>query len=744
MVIYPPQDQGCNVDMNQHFSQNQAEIDSFFGWEMVFNSTNYAMLLIEYQDGVFQFVRNNALHKNLTGFFDIYGKKPVELLGKRIGGKLIRYYEQCIGTGERVIYEQKYHFAPGNRIWQTEIMPISDQNGIRYLLSCSKDVTDLKAAQDENKVLLQRLQSMFSQHAAIMVIIEPITGKILDVNPAACNFYGYSRAELLDLFISDINMLPPEEVERQSLYALKSKQEYFLFPHRLKNGEIRMVDVYSCPIEDEGKKVLYSIILDVTDRETYRNELIREKEMFRTTLQSIGDGVVTTDTRGVITSLNPVAQELTGWSMKEAEGRPFTEVFQLKSEETGKPVENPIKKVLETGLIIGLANHTVLLTRDGRTVPIADSAAPIKAEDGKIDGVVMVFRDVSKEKEHSDQIIYLSYHDPLTGLYNRRYIEKAISLLDTEENLPISMIMGDVNGLKITNDVFGHEAGDILLRQVADTLQKSCMEGNLVARWGGDEFVIIMPRSNAAAAEKVINKIRDNCNTACDAKIKISLSLGCAVKKAKEESIQALLRVAEEYMYHQKLLDGKSYRNTIINTLLATLYEKSTETEEHAKRLEAFCHSIGQSLGLSSKDMDDLSLLAILHDIGKVAINQNILQKPSQLTPEEWEEMRRHPEIGYRIAQATPELAVVADYILSHHERWDGKGYPRGISGKEIPLICRILAVADAYDAMTNDRVYRKAMGKEDAVTELKKNAGTQFDASIVELFTGIIRNSDT
>jgi len=159
----------------------------------------------------------------------------------------------------------------------------------------------------------------------------------------------------------------------------------------------------------------------------------------------------------------------------------------------------------------------------------------------------------------------------------------------------------------------------------------------------------------------------------------------------------------------------------IISPLLATLYEKSMETEEHSKRIEVNCHSIGWKLQLSSKEMDELSLLAILHDIGKVEVNPNILKKPAPLTPAEWEEMKRHPEIGYRIVQAIPGFANIADFILSHHERWDGKGYPRGLKEKEIPLVCRILAVTDAYDAMTNDRVYRKAKSKNEAVSELKK-----------------------
>ncbi len=178
---------------------------------------------------------------------------------------------------------------------------------------------------------------------------------------------------------------------------------------------------------------------------------------------------------------------------------------------------------------------------------------------------------------------------------------------------------------------------------------------------------------------------------------------------------------------------------SIINTLLAILYEKSMETEEHSKRLETYCHSIGRKLRLSSKEMDELSLFALLHDIGKVEINPDILKKPSSLTAEEWAEMKRHPEIGYRIAQTIPELATVSDYILSHHERWDGKGYPRGLKGEEIPLPCRILAVTDAFDAMTNDRVYREAMSREEAILELEENAATQFDPAITNLFVEII-----
>jgi HD-GYP domain-containing protein (c-di-GMP phosphodiesterase class II) len=216
--------------------------------------------------------------------------------------------------------------------------------------------------------------------------------------------------------------------------------------------------------------------------------------------------------------------------------------------------------------------------------------------------------------------------------------------------------------------------------------------------------------------------------------------MGCDVK-LHTESFKRTIQSAEEKMYHQKLLEGKSYKNSIITTLLATLHERSNETEEHDIRIKKYCMAIGSELKLSSEEMNELSLLAILHDIGKVGIHQGVLQKPGPLSSVEWEEMKRHPEIGYRIAQNTPELTVVAKYILSHHERWDGNGYPRRLKEESIPLLCRIISVVDAYDAMTNDRAYRKAISKNEAMKELEVNAGTRFDPRIVKVFLNLISN---
>ncbi|HEX3026346.1 MAG TPA: diguanylate cyclase, partial [Clostridia bacterium] len=383
-----------------------------------------------------------------------------------------------------------------------------------------------------------------------------------------------------------------------------------------------------------------------------------------------------------------------------------------------------------------------LINKYGKSVPIADSAAPIRDKSGTIFGVVMVFRDVTLEKAQENRILFLSYHDALTGLYNRRYLESEARRILSAEELPITVVMGDVNGLKITNDVFGHKFGDSLLQDVAKVLRRNCRSGDIIIRWGGDEFVMILPGTGEEQAERRLEKIRLDCEKHSGNDRIMSVSTGYAVLHTRSEDLERKLQEAEEAMYHQKLLAGKSYRNTIISALLATLNEKSMETEEHAQRLQLFCQEIGKELHLSENEMNDLSLLAILHDIGKVGVPKHILEKSGPLSPEEWKEMRKHSEIGYRIAQTTPELSKVSEYILAHHERWDGTGYPGGLKEDQIPLLCRILAVADAYDAMTNDRVYRKALSQEAAKQELLSNAGTQFDPHVVDLFFKICENS--
>ncbi|WMJ85151.1 PAS domain S-box protein [Oscillospiraceae bacterium LTW-04] len=709
--------------------------------DFLFNSAQDCMFMAEYINGNFYYIYLNAAHEKITGFqnYMIAGKTPVEVWGKETGERLAAFYYQAITQNENQLYEEVLSIGTKTHHFLTSLS-LAIKAGHQYIIVSRKDITTYKELEENHLVLMQRLQSMFNHHVANMLIIDPTTGTILDANPSACEFYGYQKSELLSMNIQDINMLPASEVAKKRRSAFERQQEYFIFPHRLSSGEIRLVEAYSCPIGLKETPQLFSIIFDVTDRETYKSNLFFEKELLNTTLKSIGDGVVTTDLAGKITSLNSIAEKIVGWGQDEAIGMDFSTIFVLKNEETEEPVESPVEKVLKTGKIIGLANHTIIVNRFGERISIADSAAPIKNESGQIFGVVMVFRDIRSEKKHQDEILYLSYHDALTGLYNRRFVETELNKLNLDKRVPVSVIMGDVNGLKITNDVFGHAIGDELLKNVSAVFNETCTPNDIVARWGGDEFLLILPNRTIVYAEETTEQLRENFKKRKVGTLQLSVSLGCAERSNPGQEMEDVIRQAEEWMYHQKLLDGKSYRNAIVNTLLATLYEKSMETEEHTKRLFKYCEAIGKELKLSDKTMNELSLLSVLHDIGKVGIHQSILKKPGPLLPDEWIEMKKHCEIGYRITQNTPELSLVSEYILYHHERWDGNGYPKGLRGEEIPICCRILAVADAFDAMTNDRIYRKALNLNDAIKELKNNAGTQFAPYIVDHFIEVLK----
>lgn len=344
--------------------------------------------------------------------------------------------------------------------------------------------------------------------------------------------------------------------------------------------------------------------------------------------------------------------------------------------------------------------------------------------------------EVNKQLEEEIRIVkHISFHDEMTGLYNRRFFEEEMKRLDTEKQLPITLIIGDINGLKFTNDVFGHQEGDRLLKKIAQILKSSCRSEDIIARWGGDEFAIILPGISGLTADGICERIRDGCSMAAKDPIQPSIALGYATKENLCEEMQYVLKEAEDRMYRHKLLENRSTRSSIISSLEKTLYERSFETEEHAKRLAELSRKIGQEIGLSGNELDELSVFAILHDIGKIAIPDSILMKQGKLSGDEWDKMKKHSEIGCRIAQSSQELAHISEYILSHHERWDGTGYPQGLSNTEIPKLSRILAVVDAYDVMTHARPYKKAISSREALEEIEKCAGTQFDPEIAKIF---------
>ncbi len=705
------------------------------------------------------------------------------------------------------------------------------------------------------------------EQARDIILIVGLDGRIIDANQTAVSTYGYTKSELVAMTAFELRGHKDSHLTNLQMDMASVDGILFETVHYRKDGRPIPVEVSSVGTILEGKQVLLSIIRDISERKKaeraqirYQQALHEAKERFQVTLRSIGDAVIATDVSARITLMNAVAEELTGWQSDEALGLHLDTVFRIISEENRRPVKSPVEKVLASGRIVGLANHTALLSRDGTERPIADSAAPIVTADGRIEGVVLVFRDVTQERRaqnllkaseeryrttfentgtamaviEADTIIshvnrqmeilsgyrkqdiegkmsildlvvaedqprmrkyhnnrriaqaaprvyefdfvdkhhsikhalctvemipgtsqsvasilditerkraeqrakFLNFHDSLTGLYNRVYFEHLLTSLDDEVFLPYTIIIGDVNGLKLVNDAFGHTAGDRLLQQIARVLVESCKEEDTVARWGGDEFIMMCPRCSEADAEALVTRIKQACSaTATDLPIQLSISLGYATKQNTTSSNRKVIQTAEDRMYQNKLMETTSFRNSIISSLEGSLRERDYETEEHAQRLKQLCLRVGRAIGLSESQLNELALLAALHDIGKLAIPDSVLMKPGPLDDAEWEVMKRHSEIGYRIASSSPDLIPISEAILAHHERWDGKGYPRGLSREGIPLISRILAIVDSYDVMTHERPYKRAMTTEDALAEVRRCSGSQFDPGLVDVF---------
>ena len=558
---------------------------------------------------------------------------------------------------------------------------------------------------------------------------------IIEMNAAFEEITGMQKENCLGKSL--LTLLPAYSYNKEEYKRLIKGESPVVYDMYFGNKRFVQVLAFS-PMED----YFAAVITDISERKRMEKEIFDEKERLRITFASISDGVITTDVHKKITMLNNMAEFMTGVMSQEAIGKNFHDVFFVSSQ--GKQVsQSPVDEVLRTDKVCEPVSQTVLTAADGTKRHISQSAAPIKDENGTTTGVVTVFRDMTERKEYADKIIYLSLHDGLTGLYNRSYFEQEIRRLDKEKLVPVSVVMGDINGLKLLNDVYGHQAGDDLLKTIAEILTGQCESNHIIARWGGDEFAVIMPGTTEDKAENTCKRIRKACEESDFEPIILSISLGVSTKTNPDTNLKSVLKDAEDRMYSHKLIEGKQVRSTIISSLQKTLFDKSCETEQHAERMLVTAEKFGQVLCFNKYEMEELKLLTLLHDVGKIGIPDTILNKPEALSVDEWYEMKKHPEIGYRIAQSTNELSHIADLILTHHERWDGKGYPQGLSGEYIPLLSRVLSIVDAYDVMTNVRPYKKVLTKPEAIHEIHECAGTQFDPALVEIFVTKIVNEN-
>lgn len=700
----------------------------------LFNNANGSIYLIELDKtpGCFIEVNDVACRELGYGREELLKMTIMDIIDKEELEKLPDIKRKCFAQGHAT-FEITHVAKDGSKIPVEVSSHLFTLNGKRVVLSGARDITQRKRAEEEISLQKAYFQKLFENSPDGIVMLDN-SERVIQVNKGFEKLFQHSIEEVIGCHINEL-VVPESLTDEASAIAttvLDGRVIQKESVRKRKDGSLVLVSILGYPIIFNNRKMgIYVIYSDISERKKTEEALRISEEKFSKAFRISPDAInINRLEDGMYLEINEGFTSLTGYTEADVSGKSS---LDLNIWADPKDRARMVQQLKEKDEVQGL--EAFFRRKDGGTIFALMSARLIEINGESC--VLSITRDITERKRNEERLKYLSLHDLLTGLYNRVYFEQEVLRLEAERSYPVGIIVCDMDGLKLVNDTLGHDSGDNLLVAAAGVIKKSFRESDMVARVGGDEFAVLLPDTDIDDVSRACNRIRDAIKeyNALNPEIPLNISVGFAVSSDVSKRLVDIFKEADNNMYREKLHHSQSARSAIVQTLMKTLEARDYITEGHADRLYNLVADLAIANGLSEHRFNDLRLLAQFHDIGKVGIPDRILFKPGSLTNEEFSEMQRHCEIGYRIAQSATDLVPIADWVLKHHEWWNGNGYPLGLKGEEIPLECRILAIADAYDAMTCDRPYRKAMSHEDALAELWKCAGIQFDEQLVKKF---------
>ncbi len=675
--------------------------------------------------------KNDLINQKLT---DVFNEQASSALIKAF--EIAKHTEKSTAISYQNIEDYIQHW------YLSVVFYVKFDQEYRYVVS-TRDITDQKKVEHQLIISNNRLNEIAKQSRTVIWEVD-LQGRYTFVNDMVIDVFGYEPKEMIGKYFYDFY---PEELRleyKERILKLMEEQVYvknFEGPYVSRKGEMLWLLSFGSPMYNDVNEFIgyRGSDSDITEKHNFQLALKQNEEKYRFITENTSDVIWILNLEDYkLTYISPSIMQLRGYTVEEAMAQTIDKSMPLSSWEI---VQNQIETSLGPFILDPehANNHIITIQQfhKNKSTIWVEISLRYRFNEKKGIEIIGISRNVTERKQIDDEIRYLSFHDQLTGLYNRRYYDMELLRLNTKRNHPISIIVTDINGLKMTNDVFGHGAGDELIKVAANTLRDACREDEIIVRTGGDEFLILLPNTKREDCQKVVNRIQEFITKTKNRKDLLSMSIGYSTKETLEQEINDVVNQADRFMYQHKLIESEIHKRQLLGIIMKQIYILDPDSRRHLTSLIQLVHQFAKYLNLDDEQIKLLKLAAMYHDIGKIGIDEKDVRLYQSNRLEYEYLIKRQPELSYQILRYISEYTEVANIILAYHENFDGTGYPRGLKGNEIPMESMMIHIVNNYDKLR----FNFGLSEEDALNHLLSLRNNELEPTLCDTFYGMFKN---